>query len=86
MSVEFEGDNFAGRKYQSRAVIGEPTTPSMSNFFIKIGIAKNAGQAYKFLIFLLFLCVVLTVVIYYFFVVNAGHAPIPASAIYDTAK
>jgi hypothetical protein len=84
MAVEFDNDNFAPHRYQSRVVLGHAATPSLSGFFIKIGVVKNETQAYKFLVFLIIVCIIAAIAVYYFFVANSGHAPVLASTIYGT--
>jgi hypothetical protein len=83
MSVEFENENY-GQRYQSRQILGDPKVPSMSRFVVKMGLAKNEAGAYKVLVLILIITIIITLLIYYFFVVNTGHAPVPASAIYGT--
>ncbi len=47
--------------YKSRTILGQPKTPKMIGFLIRKGIVKNEKSAGVLLIFLISICVILTI-------------------------
>jgi hypothetical protein len=65
--------------YQSRRVIGAPTTPPVFGFLIKTGLVKSSKQAYYLLISLALVCFALSIFVY----VNVTSRPGNRSPDYD---